>query len=123
VAVLAGLALPIQCQVAGLGAGEASMHILITVPVTIRLSGIPMVTRIMTHVTLLLTDIPMVTRDGGRPKQNGFRKEMKEIILSPLLSSAHLVAVAETGLWKESRLVEMGLAGIRPSTFVSSLRR
>jgi hypothetical protein len=123
VAVLAGLALPIQCQVAGLGAGEASIHIRITVPVTIHLTGISMVTRIMADVTLPLTDIPMVTRDGGRPKQNSARKEVKEIILSPLLSSADLPAAADTGLWKESRLVETGLAGIRGSTFVSSLRR
>jgi hypothetical protein len=99
------------------------MHIRITVPVTTRLSGISMVTCIMAHVTLLLTDIPMVTRDGGRPEQNRSRKEVTEIILSPLLSSAGLAAVADAGLWKELRLVEMGLAGIRPSTFVSSLRR
>lgn len=122
-AVLAGLALPIQCQVAGLGAGEAFMHIRITVPVTTRLSGMPMVTLIMAHVTLLPTDIPMVTRDGGRRKQDGSGKEVKEIILGPTLSSAHPPAVADTGLRKESRLVEMVLAGISASTFVSSLRR
>ena len=81
-----------------MGAGEASIHIHITVPVTIRLTGISMVTRIMAHVTLPLTDIPMVTRDGGRRKQNSARKEVKEIILSPLLSSAGLGAVADTGL-------------------------
>ena len=119
-AVLAGLALPIQCQVAGLGAGEASMHIRITVPATPRPSGIPMVTRIMAHVTLLLTDIPMVTRDGGRPEQDSSGKKVKEIMLSPTLSSAHPPAVADTGLRKESRLVEMVLAGISASTFVSS---
>ena len=122
-AVLAGLALPIHCQVAGLGAGEASMHIRITVPATPRPSGIPMVTRIMARVTLLLTDIPMVTPDGGRPEQDSSGKEVKEIILGPLLSSADLAAVADAGLLKESRLVETGLADIRSSTFVSSLRR
>jgi len=123
VAVLASLALPIQCQVAGLGAGEASMHIRITAPVTTHPSGIPMVTRIMARVTLLLTDIPMVTPDGGRPEQDSSGKEVKEIILGPLLSSADLAAVADAGLLKESRLVETGLADIRSSTFVSSLRR
>jgi hypothetical protein len=81
-----------------LGDGEAFMHIRITAPVTTRLSGIPMVTRIIAHVTLLLTDIPMVTRDGGRPEQDSSGKEVKEIILGPLLGSADLALAAQTGL-------------------------
>jgi hypothetical protein len=89
------------------------MHIRITVRVTIRLTGISMVTRIMAHVTLPLTDTPMVTRDGGRRKQDSSGKEVKEIILGPLLCSADLAVAAQTGLWKEFPLVEMDVAGIR----------